>query len=137
MIGPIDYIIIGFNHTKFTGEILTELSKSVEKGTIRVLAIAAVAKDTDGNISRLSFDDDGDEATLAFSVSNNVKSDLIDQDDIDEVGDILEAGTSAGLLVIEHIWAKGLKEAIVNAGGKLIADGRIHADAVKELEEEI
>lgn len=137
MIGPIDYIIVGFNNTKFTGEILAELSKSVEKGIIRVLAIAAVTKDKEGNISRLNFEDDGNEATLAFSSSNSLNSSLIDQDDIEEVGEMLEAGTSAGLLVIEQLWAKGLKGAILNAGGTLIADGRIHTDAAKELEEEL
>jgi hypothetical protein len=35
--------------------------------------------------------------------------------------------------VIEHLWARGLKRAIKNAGGILIADGRIHPDAYAEM----
>jgi len=37
------------------------------------------------------------------------------------------------VLIIEHLWAKPLKEALLKAGGKLVAEGRIHPEAEVEL----
>ena len=58
---------------------------------------------------------------------------LVTQEDVLEVADLIENNTSCGLLVVEHLWAIPLKEAIVKANGVLIADGRIHPDAAQEL----
>ncbi len=38
----------------------------------------------------------------------------------------------AGFLIIEQLWAKGLKEAIINAGGMLLNDGLVHPDASEQ-----
>ena len=71
---------------------------------------------------------------MSFATSNGVSGDLIGDDDLDEAGELLENGTSAGLLIIEQLWAKDLKQAIINTNGTLIAEGRIHPDASRELD---
>ena len=58
------------------------------------------------------------------------------EDDIQEVGELLEDNSSAGLLVIEQLWAKGLKQAIIAANGTLLSEGRIHPEASEELSKE-
>ena len=68
-------------------------------------------------------------------MSLGISGDMIGSDDLDEVGEFLEPGTAAGILVIEHLWAKGLKKAIIDKGGVLLAAGRIHPEAANELEE--
>lgn len=129
MRGPIDFIIVGFEGNKFTGNVLKELKKASESGTIAVLALAVVAKDDSGTVTTLDLTEDSLEITQTFALDNN----LVSEDDITEVGELLEKNTAAGLLIVEHLWAKGLKQAIVDAGGRLIADGRIHPDANEEL----
>jgi len=69
-----------------------------------------------------------------FVKSNGISGDYIGDDDLDEVGEFLEPGTAAGILIIEHLWAKGLKKAIINTGGTVISEGRIHPDASRELD---
>ncbi len=132
MRGPIDYLIVGFDGNKFTGEILKELQTASDAGIISVLALALVSKDENGVVTTVALDEDTLEVTSSFGLDNTLVSD----DDINEVGDVLENNTSAGLLVVEQLWAKGLKQAIVNAGGFLIADGRIHPEAAEELSNE-
>lgn len=132
MRGPIDYIIVGFEKPQFDGSILSELQKSVANGTIAVLALVLVAKDKDGVVTAVDLSED----TLTVVQSFNLDNDLVDEDDLSEVGDLLENGSAAGLLVVEHLWAKGLKQAIVNSGGQLLVDGRIHPDANEELNQE-
>ncbi len=133
MRGPIDFIIVGFKENKFNGEILKALEKATSDGTIAVLDLALVMKDDKGAVTSLELSQIDDTVIAEFAKAKNITSGMISDDDVAEVADILENGNSAGLLVIEHLWAKGLKKAIVDAGGELIAEGRIHPDAEKEL----
>lgn len=137
MLGPIDFIVVGFQGNNFNGAVLDELSKAVEKEIIRVVALSAVAKDANGNVTAVDFNDNGDEAVLSFVEKNNLHNELVTEEDIQEVGEGLENNTAAGLLVIEHIWAKGLKSAIINAGGSLIAEGRLRPEVTNELQEDL
>lgn len=134
MRGPIDYIIVGFTENNFTGEIINELAKASDAGTIQVLALGLITKDADGTVAAMSLDS-GDPAITQFVSSGGLQNDLITDEDVVEVGELLEPNSSAGLLVIEQLWAKGLKQAIINANGVLLSEGRIHPEASKELEE--
>lgn len=133
MRGPIDFIIVGFEGNKFNGEILNELQTAVQNGTIAVLAMALVVKDEAGVVTTVEVTD---EPMLTVTQSFNLNNDLIADDDISEVGEVLENNTAAGLLIVEHLWAKGLKQAIINAGGTLISEGRIHPEASEELNQQ-
>ena len=48
-IGPVDYAIIAFPGNKFRGEIAPAIGDLVDDGTIRIIDIAFVAKDSDGS----------------------------------------------------------------------------------------
>lgn len=133
MRGPIDYIIVNFTGNKFTGGVLEELAKVVKDSTIAVLDIALITKDKDGEVATLELSDMQDAGVAEFAKTNNVASGLITADDVAEVGDIIADNSSVGLLVIEQLWAKGLKKAIIDAGGELIAEGRIHPEAAEEI----
>lgn len=132
MRGPIDYIIVGFTMNNFTGEILKELETATKNKTIAVLALAIIARDNESNVATLKVTD---EEAMKFIADFNLDENLISEEDITEVGELLENNTSAGLLIIEHLWAKGLKQAIINANGVLIGEGRIHPEASKDLDE--
>lgn len=133
MRGPIDYIIVEFKTNNFTGEILDELSKVVQDGTIAVLDIAMIAKDASGEVAALELSDIDDASITTFAKDNSVESGLIGDDDIAEVAELMDDDSSVGLLVIEQLWAKGLKKAILNADGVLLAEGRIHPEAAEEI----
>lgn len=136
MRGPIDFVIVEFKKAKFQGEILKALEKATGDGTIAVLDLALIAKDKDGNVAAVELDQIDDEVITEFAKAKGIKSGMVGDDDIAEVADLLENGAAAGLLVIEHLWAKDLKKAIINAGGTLMAEGRIHPDAAAELDKE-
>jgi uncharacterized membrane protein len=135
MRGPIDYIVVAFDGNKFDGSILAELEKQVEAGVIDVLDMALLMKDENGEVTLLSVENTEDEVITTFVSSNGISGDLIGDDDIDEIGELLDDNTSAGLLIVEQLWAKGLKKAIIDAKGKLLIDGRIHDEALAELED--
>jgi len=49
-IGPVQLIVLGFNHPNFHGEVIAELERLRETDTVRVIDSIAVYKDADGNL---------------------------------------------------------------------------------------
>ncbi|MGB4758947.1 MAG: DUF6325 family protein [Candidatus Saccharimonadales bacterium] len=134
MHGPIDFVIVGFQGNKFDGSILKALGEALDKGVIGLVALAFISKDEAGAVTVLDINSVDDAYLVDFAQKYpSSNADIVDQDDIDEMADLLENNTAAGMLVVEHLWAKPLKQAIINANGVLLADGRIHPDAASEI----
>lgn len=133
MRGPIDYIVVGFPGNKFKGEVLAELADAVEQGVIQVLDLAMIVKDETGEVTSLEMS--ADDEALAKVFPRGEMQGLITDEDVAEVAEVLDDNCSAGLLIVEQLWAKGLKQAILNADGVLLAEGRIHPEAYAELTE--
>jgi uncharacterized membrane protein len=149
-IGPVQLIVLGFNHPEFHGEIIAELERLKEADTVRVIDALAVYKDADGEIevehlSNLSKDEaielgtkvgaliglgiDGEEGLEAGAVAGaeaaeNGISVFSDEEAWDVLQDIPN-DSAAALLLIEHHWAVPLRDAIARANGYRISDGFI------------
>lgn len=138
MLGPIDYVAVGFEGNNFDGSILSELSKAVESGTIRLVDLIFIIKGADGKVAAAEIEDQSDELKEAAS-GFDLKGDLplLTEEDVNKLGASMDNDTAAGVLVIEHLWAKGLKKALIDAGGVLVAEGRIHPDKVSAAVEEL
>ncbi|WP_052436568.1 DUF6325 family protein [Georgenia sp. SUBG003] len=128
--GPIDYIVLEFPGNRMRGEAFPLLIDLVERGIIRILDLVFVRKETDGSVSGLTLRDLDDDGVLDLTFFEGASSGLIGQDDVDEVGEILEPGSSAGILVYENVWAAPFATAVRRAGGQLVASGRIPVQAV-------
>ena len=138
MLGPVDFIVVGFKGNQFDGSILNELSTAVKNHIIRVIDLLFIMKDKDGNVTDAEFIDQSDDLKATFGdLSVEGDTPLVSDSDIQKLGAKMDNDTAAGVLVIEHAWAKGLKEAISDAGGFLVADGRIHADTVEAASKEL
>lgn len=133
MRGPIDYVIVEFPGNDFKGEILQELNEAMHKKTIAVLDVSLVTKDKNGNMTSVELGASNPDLAQGLSQSGAEPGGLIQPEDLAEMGEVMDNNSSAGLLVIEHLWARGLKRAIKRAGGILVADGRIHPDAYAEV----
>jgi hypothetical protein len=132
MIGPVDYVVLGFKGNNFNGSIMSEMSKAIDSGVMRIIDLLFIMKDKEGMVTEAEFEDQSDELKETFG--NFDRADdlpLLSDSDVEKIGQQMDKDTSAGVLVIEHLWAKGLKKAIKDAGGFLIADGRIHPEAVE------
>ena len=129
MRGPIDYIIVGFEGNKFNGSILKALSDAIDKGTIGLIDLALISKNDKGEVTSINIADLGDAVAVSFVEKHKPAKSSISKEDVDEMADLLENNTSAGLLVIEQLWAIPLKKALIDAKGVLVAEGRIHPDA--------
>jgi hypothetical protein len=123
-IGPVQLIVLGFQHPEFHGEIIAELERLKENETVRVIDALAVYKDAAGEIevehlSNLTQDE-------AIEVGSTVAA-LIGLGIEGEEGMVAgaEAGAAAAQVLLEHQWAIPLRDAIGRAGGFRISDGFI------------
>lgn len=127
--GPIDYILVEWPGRQPNGEVAPHLIDLVDRGLIRILDLAFVAKDEDGSVAGLDLADLGDGAA-ELTIFEGASSGLLSDDDLTEAGAALEPGTSAALLVFENTWAAPFAAAVRRSGGQLVASGRIPVNEV-------
>ena len=128
--GPVDYLVMEFATERLTGESLPMLLDLVDAGTIRILDLAFVRKDNDGAVTSLNVAELDAEDGLDLTVFEGAGSGLVDRDDLEEAGLVLEPGRMAVLLVYENTWAAPLVGALRRSGAQLVAGGRIPHDAL-------
>ena len=151
-IGPVQLIVLGFQHPEFHGEIIAELERLRESDTVRVIDSLAVYKSADGDLeaehlSNLSEDEaielgskigaliglgfEGEEGMAAGAEAGAEA--VVEQGGVgvfsgEDAWDVLEEipnDSAAALILLEHHWAVPLRDAIARAGGFRISDGFI------------
>ena len=136
VLGPLEYLVVGFEGYRFTGQILAELRAAQEKGIIRVVDLCVIQKDEQGNVTARELSElGGEEAAELSPLAGNVMG-LLAEEDIQQVAADIPNKSAAGLLLFEHTWAIGLKEAIKNAGAVAVTGGFVSPDVLQELEKD-
>jgi hypothetical protein len=136
-LGPLEYLVVGFEGNRFTGQILAELRAASEKGIIRVVDLTAIKKDDQGNVTTLELSDlSGEEAAELGPLAGDIIG-LFAPEDIELVAADIPNNSAVGMLLFEHTWAIGLKEAIKNAGGVAVTGGFVAPDVLQELEKDL
>jgi hypothetical protein len=136
-LGPLEYILIGFEGNRFTGQILPELRAARDKGVIRVIDLLFILKDQNGNTAVMELSDLSGEEAEQFGPIANDMLEVLSQEDVEAVANDIPNNSSAGLMVFEHTWAVSLKEAILNAGGIPLAGGLVAPAVVQMIEAEL
>ena len=150
-IGPVQLIVLGFNHPNFHGEVIAELERLRESDTVRVIDSLVVYKDADGeleveHLSNLTREEaielgskigaliglgiEGEEGMEAGAIAGaeeaaeegiNVFGDADEWDVLEDIPN----DSAAALILLEHHWAVPLRDAIARAGGFRLSDGFI------------
>lgn len=128
-VGPVEYMIVGFPGNDFNGQIAPELAKLIKSGTIRIIDLAFIAKDGDGTVAVVEFDEH--EALAPFGELDGEVGGIISHEDLEHAAIDLEPNTSAALLIWEDVWATPLVEAMRDSGGVLIEGSRIPHDLIE------
>jgi Family of unknown function (DUF6325) len=130
-LAPVDYMIVAFPGNQFKGEIAPALADLVEKGTIRIIDLAFVAKDADGNIGAFELTDIDPDVRQGFENMGVEVNGLFNEEDLQAAGEELDPNSSAALLVWENLWARDVAQAIRNAGGELLDFERLPHEVVQ------
>lgn len=134
-IGPVEYLIVAFPGNRFRGEIAPALAKLVDAGTIRIIDMAFVGKDEDGQVMAFELTDlDPDVREGLENLGVEVQG-LFNEEDLTAAAEELEPNSSAALLVWEDVWAREVAEAMRDAGGELLDFGRLPHQVVQAARE--
>jgi uncharacterized protein DUF6325 len=134
-IGPVDYLVVGFPGNQFKGEIAPALAELVEAGTIRIIDIAFVGKDADGNTVSMELTELDPQVQAGLERAGVEVGGLFNEDDLADAAASLEPDSSAAVLVWENVWAREVAQAMRNAGGELLAFQRIPHEVVQAARE--
>jgi hypothetical protein len=129
-LGPVDYVVVEFpaGASNFTGEMAKELLALVDSGTIRVIDILILTKNEDGSVDAAELSDVGELGPLQAVEAE--LAELLTADDVVHLANAMDAGSTAGVLIWENLWAAPFASAARRSGGQLIANGRIPIQAI-------
>jgi uncharacterized membrane protein len=154
---PVQLLSIAFDGNRFKGEILPELERLKRSGTVRVIDLLVVRKDRSGAVAVLTASDlDWEEATrygaylgtlIGFGAGGAEGADrgalagaaelvdghLFDEADADRLQRVLPEGSSVALLLLEHLWARELLEAIERADGVELSNEWVGVDQLVRI----
>jgi uncharacterized membrane protein len=140
-IGPVQMLCLAFDGNRFRGEILPELDRLKRERIIRIIDLLVVRKDDEGRVTVMSSSDlDWDEATALGSylgalagygaagpegvergslagAAEFADGHLFNENDVFRITQSLPNNMSAALMLIEHVWAQQLRDAVERAGG--------------------
>jgi uncharacterized membrane protein len=154
-IGPVQLIAVAFGpEARFEGRVLQELERLEQVGTIRLLDLLFVARDTDdGALVALGYQGEnlggivGALLGFAFDVGSVELSDEagtaateafgLGQAEVLALAATLAPGQAAAFMLFEHVWARELKAAIREAGGVPIGEGFLTPELIATVAPEL
>jgi hypothetical protein len=128
--GPISYLIVEFPGNKMTGEGFPVLVDLVDRGVIRILDLMFVRHDTDGSMRALELRDVDRDGQFDLAIFEGASSGLLDDSDVEDAREVIEPGSSAGILVFENRWATPFTQALRRGNAQLVAAGYIPQDDI-------
>jgi hypothetical protein len=149
-IGPLQLVLVGFETTeRFRGEIARELADLRGRGMIRVLDARLFTRSADGRLTEVDLNpllrDPPPDRAIAHLLGANggsgngsarTPSEALARtagfalEDLRRLTDEIEPGDHAAVVLIEHLWAARLREAVIEAGGRLLGQGYLTPEVV-------
>ena len=134
---PLEYALVEFKGNKFSGKIVPELLDLAERGIVRFVDIVFIQKEKDGSVRTIELNDLDEESYRIFVPMGEHVSSLFTTDDLEKAASKLRKNTAALLLLWENLWTANLRQAVVNAGGKLVERAQISPEVVKQFKKEL
>jgi uncharacterized membrane protein len=149
-IGPVQLVVLGFEHGEFTGEIAAELGRLRDHDVIRLVDLLFVSKDESGEVTALETSDltkdeamefgatvgaligfgaAGEQGAVEGAVEGAAALEdgrVFDEDEVWYVTDSIPNGSSAAIALLEHRWAIPLRDAVQRSGGALLDESWVH-----------
>ena len=129
-LGPVDWIVVEFPGSQMNGEIAPVLGDLEDRGLIRVLDLLFMKKLADGSLEAFEASDLEDSEIGDLRRHEAEIAMVLSEQDVMDLGETIEPGSSAAVLVWENTWAAPFGAAVRHAGGQAVASGRIPVQAL-------
>jgi Family of unknown function (DUF6325) len=132
-LGPIDIVVIAYPaDAPMTGDAVPIFVDLVDRGIIRVLDVLIVRQNEDGTVSGFEATDLDGDSIGDLKVFEGASTGLLGEDDVAAVGETIEPGSAAVMIVYENRWAAPFAAAVRRNGGVLVANHRITAQELMD-----
>ena len=131
VLGPVDYLVVGFpaDRANFSGEMAAELTALIDRKLVRVLDLVIMSKDLDGAVTVDAARRGREQPGAAACARGGSRASARRRGSrSDRQG--ARPGNIAAVLVYENSWAAPFASAVRRSGGQLVADGRVHTQAL-------
>jgi len=157
-LGPVQLFVVGLENDKLRGEIAHQLTSATDKKFIRVLDALAVRREPDGSVVSLGTSDLSEDQRMVLGATIGGLIGLgrggeqgmeegairgaesfaehnfgLSKKEIREMAHEIPIGTTVLMVLLEHLWAIKLKEALQDANGFVIADPMVRPEALVEI----
>jgi uncharacterized membrane protein len=131
--GPADLYVVAFPSEHVPDQIREAVLQTLGSGVIKLLDLVLVRRGQDGSTEVLEIESLGEEfdLTLIETTGNG----LVGQEDLDELIEEVEPGTSVLVFLFENTWARSIAAAVRDTGAVVISAQRFPADVVNEVAE--
>jgi hypothetical protein len=156
-IGPLQLLLVGFETTdRFRGDIAREIAQLRGRGLLRVLDARLLHRGEDGKLTEVDLNpllaDPPPQANpIAHLLGTNggggnggaTAQDAFHRtagfavEDLRRLTDEVGPGEHAAVVLVEHVWAAGLRETVREAGGRLLGQGFLTPEVVMIVGAEI
>ena len=129
--GPIDWLVVEFPGDKqLNGALVPPLLDLVDRRIVRVLDALVIIKGDDGVVTTFTTDELDPAVVGDLGALAGASSGLIEEDDAASAAELLADGRGGLMLIYENLWAVPFAVAAREAGGQLVANGRIPVQAI-------
>lgn len=128
--GPVEFLVLAFPGETIGADVVAPLTALRDSGGVRVIDTMVVTKAADGTVASAELVDLEHLRGLVDPAGNEVN--LMGEEDAAEAAELLQPGSSALLVLVEHLWATAAAEAFRRAGGHVAASVRIPPEFVSE-----
>ena len=127
--GPVEFLVLAFPGDTIGADVVAPLDALCHSGGVRVIDTLIVTKRADGAVESSELVEH-DHLKNVLTSSDEVN--LIGPEDAAEAADLLAPGSSALLVLVEHLWAAEAAIAFRAAGGRIAASVRIPPENITE-----
>jgi hypothetical protein len=133
-LGPVQILVADMGPGEPTGEVLAQLQALVEQDIVRLVDLMVVRHHEDGQMEALNVEatpDGGAKVAVLTGLHDGSTGEGPDasgdeNEDMWYVADAIPPGKTVAIALLEHRWAIGLRDALQNRGGELLAEAWIH-----------
>ena len=128
ILGPVDCLAVEFPRGVVEAAALERLDQLGSDGTIDVLDLEFISKDSDGSVRKVGLDEIEYAGDVDIAAWAGASSGLLDDSDVAQIGASITAGSLAGILVYENVWALPLLATLDQGEGRVVGWQRIASD---------
>ncbi len=136
-LGPVEHLIVAFEGNRFKGEIVPALTDLLDQGLIRILDLAVISKDQDGNTSIYEASELADGVAQALAQLDCPLAGLLSEQDLMLEAEELPANSTAASMLFENVWAARFTQAIRSAEGRVLMNVRIPNNVVEAVRQSL